>query len=93
MIATEARPIFIGGQWRPRRGLAVVSINPATGPVNATFAGPDVDVNDAFAGAKESGIGSEKGRDGMRTYAQEQNIYWGMNTEPLSWAAVHDDGP
>jgi betaine-aldehyde dehydrogenase len=39
-----------------------------------------------FAGFKESGIGREKGRDGIRSYLQEQSIYWGMNEEPLPWA-------
>ena len=39
-----------------------------------------------FAGTKESGIGIEKGREGIRNYQCEQSIYWGLNESPLPWA-------
>ncbi len=39
-----------------------------------------------FGGTKESGIGREKGREGIRQYMQQKSIYWGLNDEPLGWA-------
>ncbi len=39
-----------------------------------------------FAGTKDSGIGVEKGRDGIRSYQYEQSVYWGLNDAPLPWA-------
>lgn len=40
-----------------------------------------------FSGTKESGIGVEKGRHGIRSYMRQKSIYWGLNPEPLPWAA------
>jgi betaine-aldehyde dehydrogenase len=34
-----------------------------------------------FGGFKESGIGREKGLQGIRTYQQTKAIYWGMSSE------------
>ncbi len=39
-----------------------------------------------FSGAKDSGIGVEKGREGIRSYMRQKSIYWGMNTSPMAWA-------
>jgi acyl-CoA reductase-like NAD-dependent aldehyde dehydrogenase len=39
-----------------------------------------------FAGTKDSGIGVEKGREGIRSYQYEQSVYWGLNDAPLPWA-------
>jgi acyl-CoA reductase-like NAD-dependent aldehyde dehydrogenase len=39
-----------------------------------------------FAGTKDSGIGVEKGREGIRSYQYEQSVYWGLNEAPLPWA-------
>jgi betaine-aldehyde dehydrogenase len=39
-----------------------------------------------FAGTKASGIGVEKGREGIRSYCYEQSVYWGLNDDPLPWA-------
>jgi betaine-aldehyde dehydrogenase len=43
-------------------------------------------ISTPFAGAKSSGIGVEKGRDGIRSYMQEQSVYWGLNEQPNPWA-------
>ena len=45
-------------------------------------------ISTPFAGTKDSGIGVEKGRDGIRSYMHEQSIYWGMSVEPIPWANV-----
>ncbi|MFF9480348.1 aldehyde dehydrogenase [Streptomyces sp. NPDC014733] len=39
-----------------------------------------------FGGMKESGLGREKGRDGIRAYQRQQSLYWGTGG-PLPWAA------
>ncbi len=45
-------------------------------------------ISTPFAGAKASGIGIEKGRTGIRSYQQEQSIYWGLDERPNPWADV-----
>jgi betaine-aldehyde dehydrogenase len=45
-------------------------------------------ISTPFAGAKASGIGVEKGRTGIRSYQQEQSIYWGLDEQPNPWAAI-----
>ena len=39
-----------------------------------------------FGGTKESGIGREKGRLGIRQYTQQKSLYWGLNDKPIAWA-------
>lgn len=39
-----------------------------------------------FSGVKDSGIGQEKGRHGIRSYMRQKGIYIGLNAEPLPWA-------
>jgi betaine-aldehyde dehydrogenase len=43
-------------------------------------------ISTPFAGAKASGVGVEKGRTGIRSYQQEQSIYWGLDASPNPWA-------
>lgn len=43
-------------------------------------------ISTPFGGVKESGMGREKGRQGVRAYMQQKSLYWGLNTEPLPWA-------
>jgi betaine-aldehyde dehydrogenase len=45
-------------------------------------------ISTPFAGAKASGIGVEKGRLGIRSYQQEQSIYWGLDERPNPWATI-----
>jgi betaine-aldehyde dehydrogenase len=45
-------------------------------------------ISTPFTGFKQSGIGREKGRDGIRSYMQEQSLYWGLNEDPLPWATL-----
>ena len=40
-----------------------------------------------FGGMKDSGVGREKGREGIRQYMHQQGLYWGLNQDPLPWAA------
>ena len=39
-----------------------------------------------FGGFKDSGLGREKGRQGLRQYMQQKSLYWGLNEAPLPWA-------
>ncbi|MGW5863874.1 aldehyde dehydrogenase family protein [Streptomyces sp. NPDC055239] len=39
-----------------------------------------------FGGMKESGLGREKGRDGIRAYQRQKSLYWGTSDAPLPWA-------
>jgi acyl-CoA reductase-like NAD-dependent aldehyde dehydrogenase len=39
-----------------------------------------------FGGMKESGLGREKGRDGIRAYQRQKSLYWGLSDAPLPWA-------
>ncbi|MFG3157898.1 aldehyde dehydrogenase [Streptomyces sp. NPDC048219] len=39
-----------------------------------------------FGGMKASGLGREKGRDGIRAYQRQKSLYWGTATAPLPWA-------
>ncbi|MFE5591713.1 aldehyde dehydrogenase family protein [Streptomyces sp. NPDC056549] len=39
-----------------------------------------------FSGWKDSGLGTEKGRDALRTYQRQKSLYWGASDLPLPWA-------
>jgi acyl-CoA reductase-like NAD-dependent aldehyde dehydrogenase len=41
-----------------------------------------------FGGEKESGVGREKGRDGIRAYMAQKSIYTDLSGQPLAWAGV-----
>ncbi|WP_323121188.1 aldehyde dehydrogenase [Burkholderia alba] len=43
-------------------------------------------ISTPFAGWKESGMGREKGRLGIREYLRQKSLYWGLNDAPLPWA-------
>ncbi len=43
-------------------------------------------ISTPFGGFKDSGIGREKGRQGIRAYMQQKSLYWGMNEAPIPWA-------
>jgi betaine-aldehyde dehydrogenase len=43
-------------------------------------------ISTPFSGAKQSGIGVEKGRLGIQQYQQQKSLYWGLNEKPLPWA-------
>ncbi|MGW8377984.1 aldehyde dehydrogenase [Streptomyces sp. ODS28] len=40
-----------------------------------------------FGGMKDSGLGREKGREGIRAYQRQKSLYWGTDDAPLPWAA------
>ena len=43
-------------------------------------------ISTPFGGMKASGIGREKGTDGIRQYQSEKSLYWGLSDTPLPWA-------
>ncbi|TXH68330.1 MAG: aldehyde dehydrogenase [Thiothrix sp.] len=43
-------------------------------------------VSAPFGGFKDSGLGREKGRHGIRAYQQQKSVYWGLNETPNPWA-------
>ncbi|MEU3839220.1 aldehyde dehydrogenase [Streptomyces sp. NPDC028635] len=43
-------------------------------------------ISTPFGGMKDSGLGREKGRDGIRAYQRQKSLYWGTSTTPLPWA-------
>lgn len=43
-------------------------------------------ISTPFGGVKESGLGLEKGRQGVRVYMRQKSLYWGLNEQPLPWA-------
>jgi aldehyde dehydrogenase (NAD+) len=45
-------------------------------------------VSTPFSGTKESGIGIEKGRQGILSYTRQKSIYFGLNERPLPWAGI-----
>lgn len=44
-------------------------------------------VSTPFGGVKLSGTGREKGRLGILEYTSQKSFYWGLNDNPLPWAA------
>jgi acyl-CoA reductase-like NAD-dependent aldehyde dehydrogenase len=43
-------------------------------------------ISTPFGGMKESGLGREKGRLGIRAYMNQKSLYWGLADAPLPWA-------
>jgi len=43
-------------------------------------------ISTPFSGIKESGVGTEKGRHGIRNYMHQKSYYWGLNEQPIPWA-------
>ncbi|MEV5981623.1 aldehyde dehydrogenase family protein [Streptomyces sp. NPDC052114] len=43
-------------------------------------------ISTPFGGTKDSGLGREKGRDGIRCYQRQKSLYWGTAETPLPWA-------
>ncbi|MEU0820293.1 aldehyde dehydrogenase [Streptomyces mirabilis] len=39
-----------------------------------------------FSGWKDSGLGTEKGRDAIHAYQRQKSLYWGTSGHPLPWA-------
>lgn len=45
-------------------------------------------VSTPFGGWRDSGLGREKGREGIFQYMEQKSMYWGTNEQPLPWANV-----
>ncbi|GLY89894.1 aldehyde dehydrogenase [Actinoallomurus iriomotensis] len=45
-------------------------------------------ISTPFSGLKGSGLGTEKGREGIRSYTRQKSLYWGLTEDPLPWAGV-----
>jgi betaine-aldehyde dehydrogenase len=43
-------------------------------------------ISTPFGGFKESGLGREKGRQGVQAYMQQKSIYLGMENAPMGWS-------
>ncbi|MEU5087759.1 aldehyde dehydrogenase family protein [Streptomyces sp. NPDC021356] len=43
-------------------------------------------ISTPFGGMKDSGLGTEKGRDLIRAYQRQKSLYWGTDATPLPWA-------
>ncbi|HWK62599.1 MAG TPA: aldehyde dehydrogenase [Eoetvoesiella sp.] len=44
-------------------------------------------ISTPFGGWRDSGLGREKGRQGILQYMEQKAVYWGMNEAPLPWAS------
>jgi acyl-CoA reductase-like NAD-dependent aldehyde dehydrogenase len=44
-------------------------------------------ISTPFGGEKGSGLGREKGSDGLTAYMRQKSICWGVDPDPLAWAA------
>lgn len=42
-------------------------------------------ISTPFSCTKESGLGIEKGREGIRSYMRQESIYLDLSGEPISW--------
>lgn len=45
-------------------------------------------ISTPFGGVKESGLGREKGRLGIRAYMNQKSLYWNLADRPLPWAGI-----
>lgn len=45
-------------------------------------------ISTPFSGHKASGLGTEKGREGIKSYMRQKSIYWDLSGEPLPWAGA-----
>lgn len=43
-------------------------------------------ISTPFSGTKDSGLGTEKGRDGIRSYMRQKSIYVDLSGKPIPWS-------
>jgi betaine-aldehyde dehydrogenase len=44
-------------------------------------------ISTPFSGHKASGLGTEKGRESIKSYMRQKSLYWDLTGRPLPWAA------
>lgn len=44
-------------------------------------------ISTPFSGHKSSGLGTEKGREGIKSYMRQKSVFWDMSGLPLPWAS------
>ncbi|MEU0649134.1 aldehyde dehydrogenase [Streptomyces umbrinus] len=42
-------------------------------------------ISTPFSGHKASGLGTEKGREGIKSYMRQKSLYWDLTGEPMPW--------
>ncbi len=45
-------------------------------------------ISTPFGGTKESGVGREKGRDGIRAWMAQKSLYFDLSAKPHAWAEI-----
>lgn len=48
-------------------------------------------ISTPFSATKQSGIGTEKGRDGIRSYMNQKSIFIDVSGQPMSWARRQEE--
>jgi aldehyde dehydrogenase (NAD+) len=44
-------------------------------------------ISTPFGGVQASGLGREKGRQGIAAYTRQKSVYLGLDETPLPWAS------
>ncbi|CAM4118616.1 aldehyde dehydrogenase [Kerstersia similis] len=47
-------------------------------------------ISTPFGGWRDSGLGREKGHEGILQYMEQKSLYWGTNESPIAWANPAD---
>lgn len=42
-------------------------------------------ISTPFSGFKDSGLGVDKGMDGLAEYSKRKSLYWGLESTPMTW--------
>ena len=50
-------------------------------------------ISTPFSGFKDSGLGVDKGLDGLAEYSKRKSLYWGLTHGPMSWGQHRSQTP